>query len=388
MSNYRTKNQVVTAAVEDEAGVDAAPTIGANAVALEAVTAPANGSTTATNEHRGTLDESAPIANGGTRGFQGTALLKGAGAEGAKPEAGVFYRACGMAENNLAAAVVGAVVAADPDTLELEAGDGNGVHVGMVVEVTSGAGVGQVRVIAVAAGDLVTVYPDWDTVPAAGDGYRVWAGTVYSPTSTGLQTLTINRFLRPAAAGGKAKLTRILGAAGTFNLSLGVREVGRSQFQMTGLLEEDQDVADPGKPANLQKAEACPFMGARVYLGGTLTKFNQFSMNYGGTVQAPDNPLDPMGYDPAGVVSRKVEGRINPPRGLNSARNTFAAWRDGLTMPLWLQWGTVPGRRVSLFYPGLSATSPGDEEDVQGYTHDGIAYQSATEDAGVFVLFS
>lgn len=379
MSNYRTRNQAVAAIVETTPGEPANPTVAANAISLEDTTASGNLETVDTNENTGAIDDRGPIPAGGTRAFAGTALLKGSGTVGTAPEAGVLFRGCGMREVLLAANVTGTAVAASAETIELA--DALGVEVGQMIDAA-----GQVRVIAELAGAVATVYPPFAPALAAGAAYTVLGGAVYHPTSTGLETLTVRRWRKNSAVGGQAKLDEIPGAAGSFQLTLAVRQPGRVAFSFQGLLREPIDVVDPGLPT-LDEVRPVPFLGADIFLGGLATKINTLTLNLNATASMPDNPLDDFGYDAAGITARRVEGRINPPLGLQSVRNAFQSWRDGKVSPLWIRYGTVPGNRVSIFIPELVYTGS-EEEDVSGFAHEGLPFRSIRADAGVFIAFS
>lgn len=375
---YRTKNQAVAAAVEATPGTDAVPTVGANAILLEDVRAAGNHEVVETNEHTGALDDRGPIQAGGTRNFTGTALMKGAGVAGVAPEAGVLYRGCGMAETLLPSPVAG-TAGAGTDATHLVLADATGIAPGMVVEVGA-----QVRVITAVVGSDATVYPAFSPAPAAGDAYTVRACALYRPASVALETLSLYRW-RLNSGGGQAKLDRITGAAGTVNFSVAVRKPGRAAFDFRGLLHAPEDVADPGALV-LDDVRPYPFLGATIVLGGVSTKVNTLTVDYGGTVTMPDNPLDAMGYDPAGLTARRVGGRINPPLALQSVRNAYAAWRDQTVTELWTTWGDSPGNRVSLYLPEV-LYSGSEEEDVQGYAHEGIPFRSVAPDAGLFLCF-
>lgn len=379
--SFRTRNQAVAAKVETTAGQDAGPTLAADAILLEDTQAAGNLENVDTNENTGALDDRGPIPAGGTRAFTGTGLLKGAGSAGAAPEQGVLLRGCGLAEYLLAAPIAGSLVAATTTALTLAAGDGTNAREGHLVTVG-----GVTRVVAGVAADVLTVYPPFPTAPAAGDGYEVKASALYRPASTSLETLTVKRWRKNGKAGEKAKLDVIRGAAGTVNLTVGVRQPARAAYQFNGLLQEPEDVDDPGLPV-LDSVRPRPFLGATIALGGVMTKLNQLTFNLGNQVNQPDDPGDPMGYDVAGIVQRRCEGRINPPLALQSVRSVYQSWLTSGITSLWVMWGDQPGNIVSLYFPEILFTGS-EEEDVNGYAHEGIPYRSVKADGGVFACFA
>ncbi len=385
MSAYRTLNQTVLAKVEATPGDDALPDVATDAVLVENPLRNPDLGIVETNEVTGALDDRGPIPAGGFSPFTADVWIKGSGTPGAAPEYGPFLRGCAMGESLLIAPITAEAVGGTADTIELMAGDGANVEIGMTIELNSGVGSGQVRVVTGKAGDIISVFPDWETPPVATTGYMIDANALYVPISENLETLTIYRY-RHRSDGGDSKLDRILGAAGTWTLNMPVREPGRLSFDYRGQLVSPTDVTPPGA-ATFDDVRPFPYLQAETYLGQTPIKLNTLALDYGSEVQLIDNPAQEFGYDAAGITRRRVAGRFNPPLELQSARDAFDSWLNGTTQEFWAMWGTRAGNRVSVYIPSVRYTGV-EEEDVSGFAHEGLPFRALGENSGLYLAIS
>lgn len=69
-----------------------------------------------------------------------------------------------------------------PPLFKLQSGDGASVAAGMIVRMTSGSGVNQLRMIIATTGygtDIVSINRDWGTIPSSGDTYSILQGILF-----------------------------------------------------------------------------------------------------------------------------------------------------------------------------------------------------------------
>jgi hypothetical protein len=380
MSDYLTRSAVAGVALEAVPGVSVMPAYASDLLALEGLEMGGNYETTATDEYTGSLDKSPDIPAGGTRPVKATALLKGAGlalaAAGTAPAYGRLLEACSMVRHALPAAVAGTVTQATANTVTLSSVAG--LAKGMPITIA-----GQRRVIAGVAGAVATIYPALDPVPADGAAFTVPAGNVYRAASTGLKNATIARWRR-SVSGGPAKLSVAPGCAGTFSVELAARGVGRINFELTGGLLPDVEIADPGEPV-FQPGAGLPWLGAASYFGGRSTNPVKLDIALGGTVQMADDPRAVTGYGAGRVADRQWEVKITPPLGLASERNEFARWLDRAPRDFWTVWGEGPGSDISIYLPGLVNKTGPEELDVKGIMHEGLTLQSSEVNGGLYL---
>jgi hypothetical protein len=388
MSQYRVRNRVLLAKVELTTGTDASPTVVSDAILVANPQWTPNFEVLETDEVGASLDDRGPIVGGGNIGHGFEVFLKGAGVGGVVPEFGALLQGCAMAETVTAADITGTAQAGDVDTITLAAGESavDDTYKGMVIAITGGTGSGQSRVIGGYDGTtkVATVIGDWDTQPDATSQYTIHANVLYRPASTDLKTLTLYEYQRAVATGTNALLRKVIGAAGTFSLEVTTRQLARLSFEFTGILPAlPANVADPASPT-YDSIRPPPFINAEARLGGSLVKFNRFSLDYGGEVQQPDDPGALYGYDVAGVTARQVSGSINPNLTLLSSRNNLQDFLDGNERSIVLRWGQTAGNRVSLFVPSARYTgaTPG---DVNGYTVEEVPFRAVGFDQGVYV---
>lgn len=383
MSEYRTLNQLVLAKVETTHGTDAVPNANANAVLVENPSRQPNLSTIETNEVTGALDDRGPLPAGGFSPFTADIWLKGSDTPGTAPEFSPFMQGCALAETLQANTLSANATAGNTSSITLSAGDYANTTVGTVVAITAGTGNGQARVVAAKLGsNAIDVYPDWTVTPNTLSTYSVYANVLYKPTSTSLKTLSIYRY-RHRSDGGNSKLDKILGAAGTMTFNMPVRSPCRLSFSYQGQLSTPTDVSPPG--AGLyQSVRAQPYLAADTFLGGSAIKLNTLALDYGAAVQLIDNPAQAFGYDAAGVTRRRISGRLNPPLELQATRDAFASWLTGALSEFWVRWGTVAGNRVSIFIPQLLYSGV-EEEDVNGFAHEGLPFRALGSDTGIYL---
>lgn len=387
MSAYRTLNRTVLAKVETVSGTDAVPVVGTNAILIENPVSTPNLSTTETREVTGSLDRRAPIPNGGDRAFTGRVYCKGSGTAGTAPEVDPLLKGCALGITTLAADVTGTAAGAATSTITLAAAASavDNFYRGEVIEITSGTGVGQKRIIVSYVGStkVATVSPSWTTVPT-GAGYTIRACNVYAPISTGLPTVTIYDYSHRSDAG-NSKLKKVVGGSGNARLTLAARQTPYWDFDYRGSLVTDTDVSAPGA-ATYSSTRPTPFLGAQVYLGNDLLQLSTLNLDLGNNVVSEDDPNAAYGTGTAGITERGVGGTMRMPKTLESARNVYSSWQNGTPYTLTAIWGTTAGNRLAILMTNVVFTSVG-EEDVQGFAYDSLPFRIDATDSGVWVCY-
>jgi hypothetical protein len=387
MSDFRRINRTLLAKVEGTPGTDASPAVGTDAIKVEDPTYRYDFETDETNEVTGGLDRSSRYTGGGQGGQQFTAIMKGASAGGSAPEVGPLLRGCGLAETLLASDVSDTLQSGSSATsLVLASGDvtADGLHIGSVIEITSGTYDGEKAVIvgSVASTDTVTVWPALSGSPST-DDYTIHANALYAPASASLETLTLYLYQHSVATGADARLEKVLGAAGTAQLNVPVRRVGRWSFNFSGQLVAPSDVSDPGA-ATYDGAAQPVLVNATCYIDSVAAKFSEFSIDFGNEVQLADDPSAAYGYDVAGITRRRISGRINPRMDLVATRNAFSDIAAGTERKLWLTWGTGDGGVISIYIPAARFISAGDADN-RGFTHEGLDFDCNGTDTGIYI---
>ena len=106
------------------------------------------------------------------------------------------------------------------------------------------------------------------------------------PASVDLEIFTCYLYENAINTAQSSILTKVLGAAATFNLTLPVRQNGRLAWDIRGVLPADvarqgAPVYDPDRPQTLKNASA--------YFGGQAIKFNQYTLALGNEVDQADD---------------------------------------------------------------------------------------------------
>ena len=390
MSQYQTRNRTVLAKVEASEGVDAAPVVGTHAVLVENPSSNQRLNTIETNEVTGALDKRAPIPSSGNQQFSARVYLRGSGAPGVVlPQVDPFLEACGMAPTAFAADVTGTAQGGAAGSITLAAGASavDNFYRGCVIQTTGGTGAGQTRLIRsyVGATRLAGVTPAWEVTPDNSTTYAIRACHIYRQVSAGIPTLTIYEYLH-RRDGGLSKLRRHLGAAGTFRFTTEVSQGCYFEFQMTGSLEEPDDVTAPGAAA-YHATRPIPFINATVCaLGGTKIALRNFSFDAGNQVSQVADPSKPFGLGVASITERGAGGTFQAPMELKAVRNVFTSWRDGHETHIAAIWGSVAGNRFALLADHLVYTGASDA-DVEGMGYEDLPFRANLENDSLLITY-
>lgn len=392
MSQYRTRNQQFQAVVESPAGTEGTPTPASNAIKVRNdIRWSPNFDVIQTDFVQASLSQSAPIAGGGSVGFTIPTFLRGSGSTGQTPvDIDALLRGCAMGQTITAAAVTGSLVAGSATTATLAAGASavDDFYKGMPLTFTSGPASGKWVIITAYNGTtkVATFSPDLTgTVPAASNGYSIPANVRYRPVSVSLENLTAWLYQHHNNPATNSKRRRMSAGMGTFRLGMQPRGLLGIDFAFTGILPATpDDVAKPTAPT-YQAGQPQPFINALAYLGNEQLKFTDFSFDMNNGVQQFDDPGALYGYDIAQILSRQATGRIVPNITLNSTRNAFSDFLAGTTKPLWFQWGTAAGSRVSLLFEQVQYTG-NQPADARGFAVEELPFQSVAPDGEVWIV--
>lgn len=385
--DFRSRKRLLALDVEGTSGTEETLTV-ADGVVVEDLTFVNQFETDESNEHTGTLDRGGPIPAGGTRQFTFTALGRGAGVAGTAPDYAAALRAAALSQTLLAAAVADTAQAGAASTITLHSGASatDNAYLGMVIRTIAGTGPGQVRVITAYNGTskVATVYPAWSVQPDATTTFSIDAAAVYQPVSDDVETATAYLWHRHKSASSDAVLEKLVGAAGTFSMTLAARRALRVAFTLQGLYAGRSDVSDPGALA-APSVDPPVFMAAEAFLGGAPVKIGEFTLDYGATLENADDPAGAFGYDIGEVVERAISGRINPRLVHMATRNAFDDFTSGTTHPLWLRWGSAAGNRFSLFLPAIQYSGPPEDDVQRGFSQEGLPFRAVGADAGMYL---
>lgn len=392
--DYRNRNQLLLAVVESPAGTEGSPTPGSNAIKVRFPQPfQADLATLETDYVQDGLDQSDPIVGGGGASMTPSCYMKGAGTAGTAPETGVLYRGAGMSETLTAADVTGTAQAGAASTITLHAGASavDNFYRGMVIETTGGTGSGQRRVILSYVGStkIATVTPAWSVTPNATTTFAVRANALYKPVSVNNEALTLWKYNHRNNPAENSRRSRVKGAAGTFQITVPVRELVQLAFTFRGQLPgKPDDVARPSAPT-YNAVDPTPFIGADAYIGeatlaGSVMKFNRISFDLGAQVEMFDDPAAVFGFDIGEQISRTPAGSITRNKMLQSSSDAFLDWMNSVSRPLWLNWGPAVGRRVSILLPAIRYIG-NQEDDVRGFAADTLPFRATGADTGIFI---
>ena len=346
MSQYRTLNRTLLLKVEGTPGTDASPTVGSDAILCERILLSPpifNRSRRTRSPARSTIAARSAAAPG-PGDLHGDRQAQRHGRYGAGD--GPALRACGMQETVTASAITGTASAGTTSTLTIEGADISADD--QPTACRSGSPAARTPAIR-ASSSTAWTRAGRHGVLDRGGGVRQHQRLQHRhqcPLRAGEQRPGLGLDLRLRALhtdAGNSRLNKLLGAQGTWGLSLPVRDVPRFNFTFTGKAVAPSDVSHPGA-ATYDTNTAFPFLDAGCYLSGITSamKINSLQLDYGATVQAADDPSAALGYDLAGITRRRVGGTIVPPKSLLSAFNAFTSWQSQTEYSFAAWWGRAP----------------------------------------------
>lgn len=386
MSDFLTRNRLVTAKVETTSGTDATPTPASDAVLVEEPRASPNMELEQTDEVTGSLDTTQSIVGGGFMERTHRFFAKGSGVPGTAPEFTPYLQAAALAMTTLAADLDDTAQAGASSTITLAAATPANDLTGFVITLDGGTGDGQTRVITTfnTTSKVATVSPEWDTVPDATSEYVVHAGNLFVPASTALKTIT-DYLYKKNSGSGNAILEKLVGAAVNLSFAIQTRQTGKFTATLRGKLADPASVANP-TGAVFDDVRPRPLRAADAFLDDQRVCFRNFTLDFGNEITMADCPGETYGYEPARVTRRKPTGRINPQVLTLTDRNAFADMVAGTRRKLWLNWGEVPGNRVSIYLPSIVYTGK-EDDDLDGISADGLPFEPYGPDSWVYLLF-
>lgn len=386
MSDFLTRNRLVTAKVETTSGTDAVPAPATDAVLVEEPRATPNMELEQTDEVTGSLDTTQSIVGGGYMERTHRFFAKGSGTPGTEPEFTPYLQAAALAMTTLASDLDDTAQAGAAGTITLAAATPATDLTGFVITTDGGTGSGQTRVITAfdTTSKVATVSPAWTTVPDATTEYVVHAGNLFVPASTALKTITDYLYKKNSGAG-NAILEKITGAAANLSFAIQTRQTGKFTATLRGKLADPEGVANP-TGAVFDQVRPRPLRSADAFLDDQRVCFRNFTLDFGNEIVMADCPGEEYGYEPARVTRRKPTGRINPQVLTLTDRNAFADLVAGTQRKLWLNWGETAGNRVSIYLPSIVYTGK-EDDDLDGISADGLPFEPYGPDSWVYMLF-
>ncbi len=389
MAVLRSRRGAVLAKIETTEGVDAAPTT-TNAMLVENPRISFDASMVTTNEMTGSLDPRAPIPGGIKMSMQYDMYLKGSGTPGVAPEFGDLFKACGW-EEVVTAVAIGTEPAATGSTTSVTLGTSGAAtaqaYRGMPITLSGNPVTPSNTFITdYSAAKVATLANLFGTPLNSSTEYTIPANVLYRPTSdeTVIKSLTQYCYM-------DGVLYKMLGARGTFALTMVAGQPGKLSFQWSGIYGGKTDAAvpvissfDTTRPPiwrNPNGDGAGHFSIERAQAA-----LRQLVLTNGANLVNPDDPNAQEGFQTAVIPSRRMVGTMDPLATLVATRNLMDDFRNGVPRILHSRIGTAAGNRCGIVIPAAfqEQNAPGDRD---GLGTEEVSFFCEGEDAGAFMCF-
>ncbi|MAS98342.1 MAG: hypothetical protein CMF29_05390 [Kiritimatiellaceae bacterium] len=282
--------------------------------------------------------------------------IAGSGTGGTASRIDSLLKACGMASTVTSSAVTGSSQAGSSGSITLASGANatDDYYNGMQITITSGTGNTHKGLIVdyVGSTKVATVKPITATfVPGASSGYSIAANVGYVPVSSNFASVAIQYNLDGIEH-------KILGARGSYSLSLAVGEVPSITFSMTGLYTEPTDTTADTAAYSLQATPVLFKQGNTVassFAGYDGAAIQSFSVDMANEVIAREL----VGADKSVILTnRQPTGEAVIETPTIAAKNFFSQATSDTTGLVSMQHGTTAGNIVSILCPTVDITNP------------------------------
>lgn len=380
----RARNKLLLAKIQPTPGLDAAPTPGADAVAVEKLMWKLNPNLVNTDEHTGGLDGSESIVGGTTVQVTFDVNLRGGASPGAAPQWGKLLRACGFSETVTATQIPagGAEACGDGGTttaavLGASAAATAQIYRGMPVELT-GDVAAVTQILSYAADKTATLAKKFAAALDSGADWRIPPHVLYRPISAAVPMLTLWLYE-------DGKLLKVTDAKGTVSFNFSAGGVWKASFTLSGLLGAQIDAAMPDETTVHLDAVTPPvWRGGLMEINRSEAPAASLSFQTGGDVQYPDNPNAAQGVDGPDVMARAITGSVDPNAALVATRDALGEFLAGTAQIFAAATGSAAGNRIAVCFPAAKLTNltPGDRKGLQTMGHE---FEAKKRDAGVFI---
>jgi len=272
-------------------------------------------------------------------------ILSTSGVVGTAPAIGRYLRGCGMKEQAVQQITIGSISGGDAQFKAGETYSATGSKTGIIEQDISGAGA--LKYIVLTGGNLIAA----DVVTAGGDsattsGSTTAYATLYTPRSTGQETLTVQRGEQiETDAAGQDYLYRVRGAHGTGSLEFNALDKIRANLRFTGIWDFT-GAGDLFSGVTYEDNMPAPqFINAVLQIDGVDITTDQFVMDLGNEVSMDPDPSTvggTAGYDRARIANRKPTITINPKRLKASVLDDLLKLKSGSTFAFRCVCGAAP----------------------------------------------
>ena len=363
------RNAVLLAKIETTEGSDVTPTGADNAILVSDLSVePLAGGELDLSYIRPYFGISPSIRTENYLTAQFTVDFAGTATAGTAPPWGPLARGCAFAETLTANAITGAAQAGAAATITLAAGASatDNLYVGMTISYTTGGtDFGTPRTIIAYNGTtkVATVNKDWDTPPAASSGYSIGKNAIYTPVSSGFESLTLYYNLNGVRH-------KMLGCKGSLTITQTARERPALRFSFTGV---DGGVADASEatpvytawqtPQTINTANTRALIGGKQSTGSaTGVQLMSFSLDMANTVAYRQL----VGAESVILTDRQPRGAV----AIEATTVTFKDWwteiKASTKAALLIENGTVAGNITGVFLPQAQLAEPkyGDSDGI------------------------
>lgn len=389
MAVLRSRRGAVLAKIETTEGVDAVPTT-TNAMLVENPRITFDPGLVTTNEMTGSLDPEAPIVGGLKMSLTFDMYLKGSGAAATAPEFGDLFKACGWEEVVTAVAIGGEPAATGSTTTVTLASSASATaqaYRGMPITLSNNPATPTSTFISdYTAGKVATLTSIFGTPLNSSTEYQIPANVLYRPTSNDADIKSLTQYVHMDGV-----LYKMIGARGTFALTMVAGQPGKFSFQFSGIYGGKSDAAvpvidsfDTTRPP-IWRNPAGDGSG-HFSINRAQAALRQLVLTNGANLVNPDNPNAQEGFDAAVIPSRRMTGTMDPLATLVATRNLMDDFRNGVPGLLHSRIGTAAGNRCGLVMPAAfhEQYAPGDRD---GLSTEEVGFFCSGRDAGAFMCF-
>ena len=200
-----------------------------------------------------------------------------------------------------------------------------------------------------------------------GDGTTDRVEYVLKPTSDNIASLTFYAYL-------DGLLYKVVGARGNVQISVEANQIGKMQFNFTGLYIKPEDAIFPNVPC--ESAIAPPLIkNVNLTMGGYAPILSSFEVNMNNDLTQRDDMNSAEGVREVIITGRRPEVTLNPDLMLVSEYDVWQKFENGEPQSIQAQFGSEIGNKIRIEMPEvvISKVGLGDRDGVRIANITGIA---------------
>jgi len=177
------------------------------------------------------------------------------------------------------------------------------------------------------------------------------SSVIYSPASSPIESVTL--YMYEYAVSGSAKLHKLLGAKGDWNLSISAGNIPMINFTFQGIYSAPTDVVNPSDPTYESSIPSIVESANFTLDGVTSLIAQEISLEIGNEIVRRDDVNSEQGIKSIEIIGRKPAGSMNPESVSVASYDFHTDLENATTVALSIVIGSSAGNKITITAPNV-----------------------------------